>query len=89
MQKFNDVFGHLSGDKILIEIARIIKDVTGDNGYVYKYGGEEIMAVLPLYNKDDAVNIAERIRKKIESLEDYNSKVRIKPTISTKLSALW
>lgn len=43
----NDTYGHLSGDKILIEVAARIKEVTDGKGTVGRYGGDEFLVVYP------------------------------------------
>ncbi|MEI4769399.1 sensor domain-containing diguanylate cyclase [Psychrobacillus sp. FJAT-51614] len=62
----NDTYGHHSGNIILKEFARVIKDEIGSNGTVARYGGEEFVILLPNYTKVEATNIAERLRRKIE-----------------------
>lgn len=51
-KEMNDTFGHLAGDRALINTARIIKDVIGKQGLVGRIGGDEFFAVLPDYPKD-------------------------------------
>lgn len=63
---FNDNLGHPSGDRALQEIARIAKSVMRRNDYVSRYGGEEFAAVLPQTSKEEAMKLAERLRKTLE-----------------------
>lgn len=62
----NDTYGHHSGNIILQEFAKIIKDEIGTNGTVARYGGEEFVILLPNYSKLQAKNIAEQLRRKVE-----------------------
>lgn len=64
-KKCNDLHGHLVGDYVLKEIARIIKEHVREIDIVARYGGEEISVVLPETNKANALAVAERVRKRI------------------------
>jgi diguanylate cyclase (GGDEF)-like protein len=65
-KSFNDNYGHLAGDKLLREIARLIKATSRDVDIVARYGGEEFVVVLPETPKDNAIIYAERVRKAVE-----------------------
>ncbi len=65
-KKFNDTYGHLTGDKVLKEVASCIKDMCRSTDVPARYGGEEFACILPDIAKDDIMTIAERIRKGIE-----------------------
>jgi diguanylate cyclase (GGDEF)-like protein len=64
---YNDKYGHLEGDQLLRWLAAIFKEAIRENDIVARYGGEEFVIVLPGIDSDSAVQIAERIRTKIES----------------------
>ncbi|MBR6163041.1 diguanylate cyclase [bacterium] len=68
-KKFNDTFGHLSGDCVLKQVAGYLKEVTGDKGVVCRYGGEEMCVILPHTNFDDAEKHAWELCKKIATSE--------------------
>ncbi len=84
-KKVNDTFGHLVGDTVLKSIAdSILKSVrTYDN--VVRFGGEEIVVILHRIKERSALEIAQRIRKSVESLkfEKYPS---LKVTVSIGIS---
>ena len=62
----NDTHGHQTGDAVLREIAiRLIHCVAG-KGQVYRYGGEEMVILLPNHSVEEALAVAERCRKHIE-----------------------
>ncbi len=42
----NDQYGHLAGDKVLIQAGKILKDIVGDSGFVGRFGGDEFMLVI-------------------------------------------
>ena len=65
-KRVNDRFGHLTGDKVLISIGKLLQEKTRQSDIVARYGGEEIVLMLPNTNEDRAVNLAERLRVILE-----------------------
>jgi diguanylate cyclase (GGDEF)-like protein len=63
----NDRYGHDEGDKALIHIASILKGSLRKHDIVSRFGGEEFLVILPRTIMKDAVVIAERIRRAVES----------------------
>lgn len=61
----NDSFGHLTGDKVLKEIAASIKKCTRDDDLCFRYGGDEFVVILPNTTKEQAGNIAKRIQSSL------------------------
>jgi diguanylate cyclase (GGDEF)-like protein/PAS domain S-box-containing protein len=61
-KKVNDTYGHLAGDKVLIETADIMSTVLRKPDYVSRYGGEEFLIIVQDNNLENVVNIAEKIR---------------------------
>lgn len=77
-KNINDSYGHLYGDEVLTSISNIIIKCVGSRGNAGRYGGEEFIAVLPDTKKDEAVVIAEKIRKDIcEHQWDNDIKVTV------------
>ena len=72
-KKFNDTYGHQVGDFVLQKISEIIKNSLRDNDRAFRYGGEELTALLPATNIENAQIVAERIRKTIESTKFESS----------------
>ncbi|MBN1608584.1 MAG: GGDEF domain-containing protein [Polyangiaceae bacterium] len=61
----NDGYGHQEGDRVLIELARILTTQVRDSDICCRLGGEEFVAILPFTGSPaEAREIAERIRKK-------------------------
>ncbi|HAQ06106.1 MAG TPA: GGDEF domain-containing protein [Bacillus bacterium] len=58
----NDTYGHQSGNEILCELALRLKEMIGDIGTAARYGGEEFVILLPDMMKDDALELAEKVR---------------------------
>lgn len=65
-KKFNDAYGHQTGDFILKEFCRVTKEVIREYDLIARYGGEEFVFVLPETGQDEALAVAEKLRKTIE-----------------------
>lgn len=79
---FNDTYGHECGDYVLKEVASLIKSCLRESDLASRYGGEEFTVLLDGTDKDEAVNVAERIRGTIESHEFVFDGKSMKVTIS-------
>jgi len=64
---YNDFNGHIAGDKALKKTAKILRSSVRDMDMVTRYGGEEFCIILPGTMKREAIFVAERIRRGIES----------------------
>ena len=64
-KQVNDVYGHAAGDAVLREVARRIGQVLRPGDFLGRYGGEEMVVVLPGCETASALEIAERIRKNV------------------------
>jgi diguanylate cyclase (GGDEF)-like protein len=77
----NDTYGHLQGDQVLVQVARVVADNSREADYPARYGGEEMALILPHTDLEGAYAIAERIRTAIEALRiarrDDQGKLRI------------
>ncbi len=82
----NDNFGHVFGDFVIKETARIIKSNLRNFDVVSRYGGEEFSTVLINSRKRDTRNTAERIRKTIESHVFSSNGLKTSITISIGIS---
>lgn len=68
-KNFNDTHGHLKGDKALIELANILKSTFRSSDLIGRLGGEEFGILLREQGPQEALEVAERLRKKIENFE--------------------
>ncbi|MCU1673834.1 MAG: diguanylate cyclase with sensor, partial [Frankiales bacterium] len=57
----NDTYGHQRGDAVLVELAARVRAQVRDVDTVARYGGEEVVVILPETDEDGAVHAAERI----------------------------
>lgn len=60
----NDTFGHLEGDRLLIEITEVIKSVVDKNDFIFRWGGDEFVILAPNCNKNRCEKIINDIVKK-------------------------
>ncbi len=67
-KRVNDEYGHVIGDRVLERLAIEVKDQIRDLDTVGRYGGEEFLIIFPEINKSQAYQVAERLRKSVESL---------------------
>ncbi len=65
-KEINDTYGHLTGDKVIKEVAQIIKEEIRRTDFVGRFGGEEFLVVLPETRPSEALKVANRIRKRVE-----------------------
>jgi len=64
---YNDTYGHLEGDKVLVRISQIIRSCLRKLDTAYRYGGEEFTVILPETTCEEAQNVAERIRNAVKA----------------------
>ncbi len=66
-KKVNDTYGHLGGDAVLCNVARVVRSSLRENDIAGRYGGEEFGIILPNTPEAGAMIVAERIRASIEA----------------------
>lgn len=64
-KKINDVHGHLVGDEVLLSFSEIMKKTFREKDMLFRYGGEEFLAVFECANEADIALVLERFRKTI------------------------
>jgi diguanylate cyclase (GGDEF)-like protein len=81
-KKINDTMGHLAGDTVLMTIAAILLKAVRNEDVVARFGGEEIAIILRAIELDGAAQMAERIRRLVESTPITIDGKTIKATVS-------
>jgi two-component system cell cycle response regulator len=61
-KNYNDMYGHLEGDKVLSSVGQMIKTCLRTMDTAYRYGGEEFTVILPNTDGDEARTVADRIQ---------------------------
>ncbi|KAB7886892.1 transporter substrate-binding domain-containing diguanylate cyclase [Poseidonibacter ostreae] len=72
-KEINDIHGHLEGDKVLVELSRLLKNSLNKNDEIGRWGGEEFLIICKNTTEKDASVIALRLKKLIE---EYDFKIR-------------
>lgn len=68
---YNDNYGHLEGDKVLVRLGQVIRSCLRKMDSAYRYGGEEFTVILPETEGDEAATVAERIRSAVQADRFY------------------
>ena len=83
----NDMHGHLTGDGVLRAIATTIQTSMRHTDFCGRYGGEEFLLVYTQTNTAGALNCAERLRSKVESMRFPGIGSGFRITVSLGLTA--
>ncbi|TRZ97242.1 MAG: GGDEF domain-containing protein [Deltaproteobacteria bacterium] len=66
-KRVNDAHGHLVGSRVLVEVGTVLRACVRDSDTVVRYGGDEFVVLLVETNADEAMVVAERMRKMVEA----------------------
>jgi len=72
---YNDAYGHQEGDKVLKQLAQLIKNVIGKSGHCARYGGEEFALILPKHDIIKGKEMGEKVRATIEGYNFHGENV--------------
>ncbi len=76
-KRVNDELGHATGDAVLQDVSYTMRSVLRAGDSIYRVGGEEILVVLPGATRDDAVEIAERLRRAVRERRPVGTAITI------------
>ncbi|HZU95309.1 MAG TPA: diguanylate cyclase, partial [Planctomycetota bacterium] len=84
LKRINDRLGHLVGDRVLKRIGQLLKDGAGEGNFPVRYAGDEFALVCPGKTRDEAIEIADKIRLSIQNdpFEDSNLPDGMHPSLS-------
>jgi diguanylate cyclase (GGDEF)-like protein len=85
-KRVNDTFGHTEGDRVLCEIASLLKTSVRKKDTVARYGGEEFILILPEAGLEESSMISERIRRLVENTPFEVGQAQINLTVSLGIS---
>jgi len=87
-KRVNDGHGHLVGSRVLVEVGSVLRSCVRETDTVVRYGGDEFVVLLVETNAEEAMLVAERMRKNVESepfVRDLGLDIRL--TISIGIAA--
>jgi|TARA_Y100000310_G_scaffold52174_1_gene47993 diguanylate cyclase (GGDEF)-like protein len=87
-KSINDTYGHGCGDDVLKQLTATMMEDIRRSDSVFRYGGEEFVILLSNTSEEMAVQIAERLRCKIESLDCESQGEKIPTTVSIGIASL-
>jgi diguanylate cyclase (GGDEF)-like protein len=68
-KEINDQFGHLKGDEVLKRLALAMKHVSRESDFLFRYGGDEFVLLLPETEKEGAQIFTSRLKEKLQHIE--------------------
>jgi diguanylate cyclase (GGDEF)-like protein len=87
-KRVNDGYGHLVGSRVLVEVGTVLRACVRDSDTVVRYGGDEFVVLLVETNADEAMIVAERMRRMVEAepfVKEAGLEIRL--TISIGIAA--
>ncbi len=85
-KRVNDSLGHVVGSAVLQQVGDLLKGQIRTSDFAFRYGGDEFIILLSHTEGEDAVNVAERIRKEVEISEFAVNGLKVRITISIGLA---
>jgi diguanylate cyclase (GGDEF)-like protein len=82
LEAFNGRYGHSAGDRVLVEISRVLQRSCRSSDILARYGGEEFVVLMPATRPEEAVVTAERVRQCVEA-HSFPQKRRITVSLGT------
>lgn len=78
-KKVNDTYGHLAGDRVLIQLAKTARAALREGDILMRYGGEEFLVLLPAASKENSRAVGEKLRRMVEdsSVADGDQVIRV------------
>jgi diguanylate cyclase (GGDEF)-like protein len=84
-KKFNDEYGHKTGDRVLKAVSDTMKNAVRDGDVIGRYGGEEFVVILPQTGSAQATEIAERLREDVSNIDYQRYEINNIPKITVSI----
>ena len=84
-KRINDQYGHQAGDQVLIELAGVLDATLGKRGRIARWGGEEFLVLAPDLNQEQALALAETLRRAVEQARIGPEALRVSLTVGGTL----
>lgn len=84
-KQYNDYYGHLAGDEVLIDVAAAVQNIVEPAHFIARSGGEEFVIIAFDISPDEADVLAERIRQAVENLQIEHKKSITSPYVTISL----
>lgn len=81
-KSINDTYGHVAGDAVLKHFSKILAQTLRKSDYIFRFGGEEFMVLLPMTDKENAHQLAQKVCETTASAELVFQKRSIHYTVS-------
>lgn len=82
----NDTYGHPYGDKVLSQVGKAILNSVRTSDIAVRYGGEEFVIAMLCNDKDEAIQVAERIRAEAHAIEFQKGRKKFSVTLSAGIA---
>jgi len=83
-KRYNDTYGHLAGDELLQAVAKVLAKHLRHGDMLSRWGGEEFIVLLPGAARDQAVMVAERLRRAVATLQpEHGSPITVSIGVAT------
>lgn len=86
-KKVNDTYGHLAGDRVLIQVTKTARAALREGDILMRYGGEEFLVILPAASKENSRDVGERLRRMVEETSVADADQVIRVTISIGITS--
>lgn len=88
-KQYNDNYGHSMGDRVLHQVAQVLKSgLRGVSDQVARYGGEEFSIILPAVDQAGGKDLAEQLRKDVEALQLPHEKSLVSQWITVSIGGI-
>ncbi len=80
-------YGHLAGDRVLMQVTKTALAVVREGDVIIRYGGDEFLVILPAASKENAYDVGERLRRMVEKTSITEGDQMIRVTISAGITS--